>query len=148
MPSIDVDWTNVIDSLPEAAPQRELIPADTYTVRVEKAEDGVSKTGNAKIEMTLVVTEGEYKGRVVWGRINFAKNSLVSMGITVDQLAQFGVTRKWLSLNNPSNAQIASRLIGQVVTVKVGHREYEGTTYYDVKGYKAVAAEKDDSIPF
>jgi len=145
--SIEIDWEKMLDTLPETAPQRDLIPPDTYVVKVDEAKADVAKSGNGKIEMTLVVQEGEYKGRKVWGRINFATNSQQSMAITVEQLAQFGITRQWLAQNSPTNAQIALKLIGEVVTVKVGHREWEDKTYYDVKGYKAVKRE-DTSDPF
>lgn len=143
MPTIDINWTDMIESLPEEAPTRDLIPPDTYTVKVDKAEAGLSKKGNAKIEMTLVVDEGKYKGRPVWGRINFATDSPASMAITVEQLAQFGITRQWLSTNNPSTDQVARKLTGEKVQVKVSHREWEGQQYYDVKGYKAIAAPAD-----
>ena len=143
MPSVEIDWESMLETLPEEAPTRELIPPGQYTVKVEKAEPGFAKSGNAKIELTLTVDEGEYKGRTVWGRINFATNSPNSMAITVDQLAQFGITRKWLALNSPTTDQIARKLVGERVTVKVSHREWENEQYYDVKGYKAVTAPAD-----
>lgn len=140
--SVEIDWAKMIDSLPEETATRDLIPPDTYVARVTKAEAGLSKSGNAKIEMTFAVDEGEYKGRVFWGRINFATNNQTSMAITVEQLAAFGITRQWLAQNNPTNDQIARKLVGEVVQVKVSHREWEGSQYYDVKGYRAVP--KDD----
>lgn len=143
MPTIDINWTDMIESLPEEAPTQDLIPPDTYVTKVEKAESGMSKSNNPKIELTLVVDEGKYKGRKVWGRINFATDKPASMAITVEQLAQFGVTRQWLSNNNPSTDQIARKLTGEKIQVKVSHREWEGKTYYDVKGYKAVEAVSD-----
>jgi hypothetical protein len=147
MMSIEIDWEKMLDTLPEQAPKRELIPADTYVAKVDSAKADVAKSGNGKIEMTFVVEEGQYKGRNFWGRINFATNSPQSMAITVEQLAQFGITRQWLAQNSPTNEQIARKLVGEVVSVRVGHREWEGETYYDVKGYKAVARQ-DATDPF
>lgn len=141
--SVSIDWADLIENLPETTPTRDLIPPDTYIVKVTKAEANLAKSGNGKIDLTMVVDEGQYRGRTVWGRINFATNSAVSMAITVEQLAQFGVTRTWLATNSPSNAQIAARLVNQRVQIKVTHREWEGTQYYDVKGFKAVESEKD-----
>ena len=146
--TVEIDWASLIDSLPEEGTAlRDLIPPGTYTAKVEKAEAGFAKSGNAKIELTFAVDEGQYKGKKVWSRINFATNSPNSMAITVEQLAQFGITRQWLSTNSPTTEQIARRLTGERIKIKVAHREWEGTQYYDVKGYSAVA--KDDlSDPF
>lgn len=141
--TVQIDWENLLETVPEEAPKRELIPADTYVVKVSEASAVLSKAGNAMINLTLIVDEGEYKGKTVWGRINFATQSPNSMAITVDQLAQFGITRKWLSLNSPSTEQIARKLVGEKISVKVAHREYEGKQYYDVRGFKAVESPSD-----
>lgn len=136
-PTITLDWENLLQDIPEdAATTLDLIPPDTYVCVVDKAEAGLTKTGNPKIDLTLKVAEGDFKSRVVWGRVNFATNSPASMAITVSQLAEFGVTRQWLATNNPSTAQIASKLVGKPISVQVSHREYEGKQYYDVKRYK------------
>lgn len=136
--TIDINWTDLLETLPDEPSSRELIPADTYVVKVDKAEANIAKSGNAKIDLTFVVDEGKYKGKKVWGRINFATNSPQSMAITVEQLGQFGITRQWLSQNSPTTEQIARKLTGETIKIKVAHREYEGTMYYDVKGYTAV----------
>ena len=134
--SVNFDWENLLTDLPEVSASTDLIPPDTYTVTVEKAEAGLSKTGNSKIELTFKVTEGPHENRRVWGRVNFAQNSKDSMAITVSQLAEFGISRQWLATHNPNTAQIAGKMVGAVITLKVGHREYEGKTYYDVRNYK------------
>jgi hypothetical protein len=143
--SLDLNWENILETLPETAPVREPLPPGSYNVRVEDAESGTSKTGNNKIEMTFVVEDGPHKGRRIWGRINFATGSPDSMAITVEQLAQFGITRKWLATNTPTTEQIARKLIGETVEVRTAQREYNGKVYADIKGYKALAR---DEIPF
>jgi hypothetical protein len=145
--SVEIDWEKMLPTIPDEPIQRDLIPPDTYVAKVDQAKADVAKSGNGKIEMTFVVEEGEFKGKKFWGRINFAANSQQSMAITIEQLAQFGITRQWLAQHNPTNAQIALKLIGEKVSVKVGHREWEGKQYYDVKGYAAVKRE-DTSDPF
>jgi len=146
--STEIDWANLIESMPEASAPREIVPVGTYTVKVTKAEAGLAKSGNAKVELTMAITdEGPVKGRNLWSRINFATNSPTSMAITVEQLAEFGITRQWLATNSPTVDQIAKKLEGEVIAVRVGHREWEGKTYTDIKGYKA-AATADTSDPF
>lgn len=134
--NVNFDWENILTDLPEVSASTDLIPPDTYTVTVEKAEASLSKTGNPKVELTFKVTEGPHANRRVWGRVNFAQHSKDSMAITVAQLAEFGISRQWLATNNPTTAQIASKMVGATITLKVGHREWEGKTYYDVRNYK------------
>jgi hypothetical protein len=143
--SINLDWENILEDLPETAPSRDPLPPGPYTVRVESADAGVSKTGNNKVELTFVVEDGPHKGRKVWGRINFAKSSPDSMAITVEQLAQFGITRKWLAANNPTTEQIARKLMGETVEIATAQREYNGKVYADIRGYKALP---QSDIPF
>lgn len=148
--SVEINWTKILDETPDTPVARDLIPPDVYVCTVEKAEAGLSKTGNSKIELTFVVDDPDkpdFKGRKVWGRINFATNSPQSMAISIQQLAEFGITRKWLAEQEPSQDQIARKLTGEKVKVKVAHREWEGQQYYDIRGYSAVT--KDDvSDPF
>src|SRR6188472_1546170 len=112
--SVNYNWENLLTDLPEVSASTDLIPPDTYTVKVSKAEASLSKTGNPKVELTFDVVEGPHTNRKVWGRVNFAQNSKESMAITVAQLAEFGISRQWLATHNPSTAQIAAKMVGSV----------------------------------
>ena len=138
MANVNIDWEGLLDEIEEGEGvfDNDLLPPGTYPVRVIKAEKGLSKNGNEKIEMTFEVTEDPGKGKWIWDRVNFAVNSKKSMAITINQLGTLGVSRNWLAANSPSVEQIAAKLVGREISVKIGHRTYEGETYYDVKGYE------------
>ena len=57
--TIDINWTDLLETLPDEAPTRELIPPDTYTVKVDKAEAGLVQGGNGMINLTLKVYRGQ-----------------------------------------------------------------------------------------
>lgn len=142
MANIDIDWEGLLDEIEEGDGvfDTDLLPPGTYPVRIVKAEKTLAKTsGNEMINMTMEVTEDPGKGKWIWDRVNFAVNSKKSMAITINQLGLLGISRNWLAANSPTVEQIAAKLVGREVVVKIGHREYEGTTYYDVKGYEAAA---------
>lgn len=58
----------------------EAIPEGRYTVMVEEAKPGLSKTQNEKLSVTFVITdEGKYKGRKLWHDFSATPKAMVFM---------------------------------------------------------------------
>jgi hypothetical protein len=142
MAGIEIDWETLLDEIGEdTLPKRDVLPDGPYTVEVLEAEAKLSGAGNETIKLKMAVTDGPYKDRWIWTNVNFATASKVSMAITLEQLAAFGISRNYLAANKPKVAQIAAKLVGKEVGIDVGHHEYEGKTYNDVKSFSKPATD-------
>lgn len=71
--------------------EKDNLPVGSYDIEVEKAEVGKSKNGNRKVALTLVVTDGTFKGRKVFmhpvlegGGLWKTKQTLRALGENVD----------------------------------------------------------------
>lgn len=90
--AINLDFSNVEDK------NFDPVPADTYLVKVNNAEETVSQAGNEMINVTFEIAEGEYAGRKIFD--NFVlmektlwklKQFLVAIGIDVSEAVDLDV---------------------------------------------------------
>lgn len=66
MPAIDFSEVKGLDPIPEGV----------YSVEVVEATEGVSQSGNPKIDVRYKVLDGEYEGRILFEVLSFHPNAL------------------------------------------------------------------------
>ena len=64
----------------------EPLPAGVYTATIVKAELGVSKAGNEKIDMQWKIEGGAYDGRVIFDTLTFTEKALFRVKATLQGL--------------------------------------------------------------
>lgn len=57
-------------------PSLEPVPAGTYLATLIQAEEGVSQSGNGKMDLRWKIIGGEYDGRLVFDHLSFAPTAL------------------------------------------------------------------------
>lgn len=73
---LDIDFLD-LDEIGEAPPT---VPTDTYSARVVEAEVRVTKDGQSKyVSYAIVITDGEYAGRRVYGMWSLKPENLWRM---------------------------------------------------------------------
>ncbi|MCB9838227.1 MAG: DUF669 domain-containing protein [Phycisphaeraceae bacterium] len=66
----------------------EAIPAGTYAAIISESEMKTTKTGNGKyLQLTLQVTEGAHRGRLLWARLNIENPSETAVQIARSELS-------------------------------------------------------------
>lgn len=73
----------------EVRPAFTVLEKGNYPVRVLNYQDGISQAGNATVKLELEVTDGQYAGRKLWGRIT--PGSAKALGFVRQALEAFGV---------------------------------------------------------
>ena len=66
------------------------IPEDDYYLKIEKVEERKSQKGHPQANVTLIVNEGEHKGRKVWNTITFMPKDLPGAGMAKHWLHAIG----------------------------------------------------------
>jgi hypothetical protein len=90
----------------------EPIPAGKYEAEIVHAAEGMSKTGNPKIDLRWKILAGEYEGRQVFDLLAFAPNALFRVKATLKALG-------W-DVNKPGAQTISGAdLIGLQATIVV-----------------------------
>lgn len=134
-----MNWDEILkeqESDPGFAP----VPADKYTIRVEKAEALKASTGADMIKLECNIIGGPYDGKKVWTNIVFTIDNPKAMRFTFRKLAALGVAKETLAAQNPSYPQIAEWLVGSEAIAEVTVREWEGEKTNDVKGLKSTTS--------
>ena len=121
-----------------------LLPQGLYSCRVSNVEDGYSQAGDPMIKVTLEVISGEYVGRLAFDRILFPKK-----GSKAEKI--LGRSKHFLhSIDEPYEGAFvidSDNWIGKKCDVFILHREYEGKTYANVRGYDPIDPETKKKLP-
>ena len=117
----------------EAAPDRVVLPAGTYTASLESLEGRSSaKKGTPSVLATFRVTEGEHAGRLLWHDMYLTE---AAIPMTKRDLGKFGIT---------TLAQVAEPLAGRwIVSARVAERtDDDGNTRNEIRGFNPVNFEE------
>jgi len=138
-----VNWADIIADAGKGN-AFELLPDGTYTVVVFKAEAVTAKSGNPMINVTYKVAEGPHANRHLYNRHVVTDKAY---GMFIGALKAYGITTDWLSETKPDLSEVATRIIGQYVSVNVIKSHYQGKEKNEVKGLPRPAEVPQDGIP-
>lgn len=101
-------------------------PAAEYDMLVRKAT--AAKTGGGKhcIKVILEFIGGPLKGKTVPDQLNWSPESDIAARIFAQGVAKMGATQEWIKQNKPSMAQMAGRIQGAKVHVKLTEDDWNG----------------------
>ena len=123
----------------------EPIPAGKYQAAITESEMKPTKNGGGSyLQFTFTITEGEYKNRVLWARLNLNNPNATTVKIAMSELSAIchavGVMqpRDSVELHN----------LPLVIVVKLRKREDSGELTNEIKGYeRKVSAGQAQSAP-
>jgi hypothetical protein len=124
----------------------EAIPAGKYLAAITDSEMKPTKNGSGSyLQLTFTILEGEYKGRVVWARLNLVNPNQTAVKIAQSELS--AVCRAVGVMTPRDSCELHN--IPLLVTVKVKKREDTGELANEVRGYepKSAAAGKPQQAP-
>ena len=124
----------------------EAIPAGKYLAVITESEMKPTKNGSGSyLQLTLTILEGEYKGRVVWARLNLVNPNQTAVKIAQSELS--AVCRAVGVMTPKDSCELHN--IPLLVTVKVKKRDDNGELTNEVKGYepKTAAVGKPQQAP-
>lgn len=110
---------------------REALPAGWYSMVVHDTEMKPTKAGNGTLlEIVLRCTDGEYKGRQAWGRINMKNPSTTCVEMGQKELASLC---RACDVLKPRDS---TEFHGKRISVLLACGEWNGEITNDVKKYK------------
>jgi hypothetical protein len=110
----------------------EAIPAGKYNAVIVDSEMKQTKSGNGSyLELTFEVTEGEYKGRKVWARLNIDNPNADAVKIARGELS--AICRS-VNVMTP-NDSVDLHNLPLEITVKCKRNSEKGEITNDIKGY-------------
>ena len=115
----------------------EPIPAGKYQAAITESEMKPTKNGGGSyLQFTFTITDGEYKNRVLWARLNLNNPNATAVKIAMSELSAIchavGVMqpRDSVELHN----------LPLVIVVKLRKREDTGELTNEIKGYERKAS--------
>jgi hypothetical protein len=132
MAAIDFDATEV-----EPKTGYDALPAGKYKVVIEDTEQKPTRKGDGSyLQITFVVTDGEYQGRKLWARLNLDNPSDQAVGIARAELSAICRAVNVLKLKD------STQLHDLQLTVKVTTKpdKDSGEVRNEIKGYEPVSA--------
>ncbi len=124
----------------------EAIPAGKYLAMITDSEMKPTKNGSGSyLQLTFTILEGEYKGRVVWARLNLANPNQTAVKIAQSELS--AVCRAAGVMTPKDSCELHN--IPLLITVKVKKRKDNDELSNEIKGFesKAAAAGKPQQAP-
>jgi len=140
----DLNGFNANEVEPNAS--LEAIPAGKYLAAVTESEMKPTKNGSGSyLQLTLTILEGDYKGRVLWSRLNLVNPNQTAVKIAQGELS--AVCRATGVMTPRDSCELHN--IPLLITVKVKKREDNGELSNEVKGFepKPTAASKTQQAP-
>jgi len=119
----------------------DLIPKGEYEVVITKIEERTTQKGATGLNFTLVIrndVEQKYKNRLIfhtlWKRREPTQADMSVQGYSFKQVMQLAKAVRLPSGKSYETVySLCDELGGRVMRVTVGHREYDGRTYEEVK---------------
>ena len=125
----------------------EAIPAGKYLAAITDSEMKPTKNGGGSyLQLTFTIIEGEYKGRVLWARLNLNNSNATAVKIAQSDLSS--VCRAVGVMQPHDSCELHN--IPLLITVKVKKRSDNDDLTNEVKGYEpksAVVAGKPQQAP-
>ena len=110
----------------------EPVPAGKYVAAITASEMKPTKAGDGSyLELTFQILEGDYKGRLLWSRLNLDNPNELAVRIARAQLAAIC---KAVGVMTPNDSTELHDLPMQV-TVKLKKRDDTGDMTNEIKGY-------------
>jgi hypothetical protein len=115
------------------------LPAGTYLAVITESEMKANKAGTGSyLNLTFEVTEGPYKGRKLWSRLNL--NNPNAQAVQIAQ-AELSAVCRAVGVLAP-NDSVDLHNLPLLITVKLRKREDTGELANEIKGYS-----KKESAP-
>jgi len=122
----------------------EAVPAGKYIAVIVESEMKQTKSGNGNyLELTFEITEGEYKGRKVWARLNIDNPSADAVKIARGELS--AICRA-VNVMTP-NDSVDLHNLPLEINVKCKKRDNTDEISNEIKGYAAKPAPVTSSEP-
>lgn len=110
----------------------EAIPANKYLAIITASEMKDTRAGTGQfLELTFQIVDGEYKGRLLWARLNLDNPSEVAVKIAQAELS--GICRAVGVMQPRDSAELHN--LPLVITVKVVKRQDNGELGNKIRGY-------------
>lgn len=120
----------------------EALPPGKYPAMVTESEEVDNSSGKGShLKLTLQVTDGQFKGRLLWHRLNLKHENPKTVQIARGELSSIC---RAVGVLKPRDS---SELHNLPMVVRVDVREYEGRTYNDVKGFYPLEGEGAQAAP-
>ncbi|MCC7408103.1 MAG: DUF669 domain-containing protein [Phycisphaeraceae bacterium] len=122
------------------------IPAGKYLAAIAESEMKPTKNGSGSyLQLTFTIMEGEFRGRVLWARLNLNNPNATAVKIARSELS---AVCHAVGVMQPRDS-VELHNLPLLITVKVKKREDTGELTNEVKGYepKAAAAGKPQQAP-
>lgn len=118
-----------------------------YDMVVQKVVAGTSPKGKQMFTVTLGFTSGpnKTKNRTVQDRLYWSPESDTAARIFAANLKVMGASQEWVMATKPSPDQIAERMTGTVVQVRLKPDEFNGQATTRVSYLKTVSAKSGDN---
>ena len=127
----------------------EPLPEGYYNVIAIESEIRDTKAGTGNyLQFKFEVLDGQHKGRYIWDRFNLRNPNPKAVEIAQENLARFCQSAGHKSISD------SFELHHRPVKVKVAHREWNGQTQTEIKGYRkadlgnATPAPSSGNVPF
>jgi hypothetical protein len=115
----------------------EPIPAGKYLAAITGSEMKAAKTGNGSyLQLTFTILEGEYKGRMVWGRLCLNHPNATTVKIA---RAELSAICRAVGVMQPRDS-VELHNLPLVLTVKCKKRQDTGEIVNEICGYEPKAA--------
>jgi hypothetical protein len=110
------------------------IPAGKYEAVITDSEDKPTKSGvGSYLQLTFQITDGEYRGRFLWARLNLDNPNKTAVKIARSELSSIC---RAVGVMTPRDSTELHNL-PLVITVKCKKRDETGEITNEIKGYAA-----------
>ena len=141
MATLNIDTTHI-----DTAPRFDPIPAGDYPVIITESETKLTKDGSGQyLQLKLEVQDGEFRGRILFDRLNLWNNNTQAKEIAHRQLAQIAHAVGVLQVAD--SEQLHFKPLIATIKVRPARDNFEASN--EVKGYKqAAGAPVQQAQPF
>jgi hypothetical protein len=110
----------------------EPIPAGKYVVMITESQEKENRSGSGSyLQFTFQILEGEYKGRLVWARLNLQHPNVTAVQIAK---AELSAICRAVGILKPTNSEQLHHL-PLVITVKCKKRKDSDELTNEIRGY-------------
>lgn len=129
----------------EPTPDLEPIPAGKYVVVITESEMKPTKAGTGHyLQLTYQITEGDYKNRLLWTRLNLDNPNAIAVEIA---RAELSAICRAVGVMAPHDS-VELHDLPLVITVRCKKREDTGDIVNEVKGFsKKESPTSNSSVP-
>ena len=127
---VDLSWFDPNQAEPAAT--FEAIPEGRYTAVITESETRPTKSGNGTyLALAFQIIEGDYKGRVLWARLNLDNPSEVAQQVARSQL---GAICRAVGVMSPRDS-VELHNLPIVILVKCKRRSDTGELTNEIAGF-------------